>query len=166
MMTDLYLKPTQDGTGVRLYPADYSFFSKVNDLWVVAPDERVPSDIAAIIFNAYHGLKMRSFTSANQLCMYLNTFLSGKRLVVQQGCIVYPNDHRRNHVLKTSRTVPVMRGGEVNDLGITSLLNSAGLLPSKIDKLSMWYDVSSMSYGLVRVYVDGMLYCTVECKVQ
>ncbi len=165
-MTDLHLKPTQDGTAIRVYPADYSFFSKVNDLWVIMPDERVPSDIAAIIFNAYHGLRMRSFASAEQLCMYINTFLSGKRLVVQQGCVVYPSDHRRNHVLRTSRTVPVMRGGQINDLGITSLLDSADMLPPNIGNVSMWYDVTSMSYGIVRVFLDGILYCTIECVVK
>ncbi len=165
-MTDLYLKPTQDGTGVRLYPANHAFFYNVNNLWVVAPDECVPSDIATIIFNAYHGLHMREHASAEKLCMYINTFLTGKRLVICGKVHLELSAIHTKGTLTTSCTIPALCGGEVNDLDITSLLDSAGVLPNWSHKLSMWYDVTIGEYGAIRVYVDGIAYCIVHCKVQ
>ncbi len=165
-MIDLHLKPTQCGTGVRLHPADHSFFKKVNGLWIIIPDEGVPSDIAAIIFNAYHGLKMREYLTAEKLCMYINTFLTGKRLVLCNGVRLDMAYNGATGLLSTSRTVPVLRAGEVNTLAIDSLLNTMGLIPTNAGKLTAWYDAAIGEYGCVRVYLAGVAHCTIECEVK
>ncbi len=165
-MTDLHLKPTQDGTGVRLYPANHAFFYNVNNLWVVAPDAGVLPDVATIIFNAYHVLVNRDSYDANALCMYLNTFLSGKRLVMVRGCIVRIHDNNDQIAIRGASIVPVFHNNKANLLGVSALLNRHGLMPENVNKLSAHYDGMVLGKPIVRVYVDSMLYCTIECEVQ
>ena len=165
-MTDLYLKPTQDGTGVRLHPANHSFFHRVNNVWAIIPDQAIEPTMAGVIFNAYHVLVNHDSYDAAALCLYLNTFLSGKRLVMARGCIVRLHGNNDQIAIRGAGTVPVFHNNNVNTLGVSALLNRHGLMPEKVNKLSAHYDGMVLGKHVVRVYVDGMLYCTIECEVK
>ena len=166
-MTDLYLEPTQDGTGVRLYPANHSFFHNSNGLhWIVDIDAAVPVDVASMLFTAFHTMKHKTNISADKLCMYLNTFLTGKRLVIQDGCTIHRTGVSDAGIISTSRCVPVIHNNLVNVLGVESLLNSLGMMPKNAVIQSAHYDAGLYEYGAVHVYVDDMRLFVIECRVQ
>ncbi len=165
-MTDLHLKPTQDGTGVRLYPANYMFFHKRNDSWQIDLDAAVPVDVATSIFTAFHTLRGKHGLSATRLANYLNLFLTGKRLVICNGCTLRTIGHNSDTLISTSRNVPAINNNTANVLGVTSLVNSLGLLGKDDVIHSMQYMPDIFEHGAVYVYVDQMLKFIIECKVK
>ena len=165
-MTDLHLKPTQDGTAIRLHPANYMFFHKRNDSWQIDLDAAVPVDVATSIFTAFHTLRSKHGLSATRLANYLNLFLTGKRLVICDGCILRTMGHTNDALISTSRNVPAINNNTANVLGVTSLVNSLGLLGEGEVIHSMQYMPDTFEHGAVYVYVDQMLRFIIECKVK
>lgn len=164
-MTNLYLKALDDGTGVRLYPANYSILSKLNDRWMVDIDSAVPAHVASIIFNAFHGLRCSSYLTGERLAQYINTFLTGERLVIRSGATISDNMMQPLCNIETSRTVPVLDHGKCNELGIESLINSIGLLNTNDVFNSCHYDAAGGKHGQVLVYINDLLKYRVNCEV-
>ncbi len=165
-MQDLYLKPSQDRTSVILYPANIIVFKRVEKVWTITTDSSIPLDVLMILLSSFHKIRNNQSYTCDVIADYLNTILTGKRLVIDNTCIMRLVKSNEQKELKTRRVVPVIHNGDTNVIGIDSLLNSAGLLPEKAGKLTAHYDGMTLQGDIVRVFLDGLQYCTIECKVK
>ena len=165
-MDNLQLKPTADGSSVRLTPYNYCVFIKHNNRWLVDMDAGVPADVASIIFNAFHGLRCSAFVDAERLAEYINLFLTGKRLVIRSGVTISTNMMQPLTTLQTSRVIPVLHAGKLNTLGIQSLLDSLGLLGGGDVLHSCQYQAAGGKHGQVLVYVNELLKYRINCEVE
>lgn len=166
-MQELYLEASASGKSVRLMPANHQVFFKVNGLWCVGMDAAIDATIASVIFNAYHTLDGSEFLEVQRLCDVINRVLSGKRLVIRNGCLLTKIGLPTAGLVSTDRVIPVWYNTTtVNSTGIDSLLNGMGLLPSNAGDIKCRYDATMYHAGGVRVYIGGLIAFKIQCEVE
>lgn len=165
-MQQLILKPSQDGTAIRLHPANHLVLTKHGLLWSVTMDSGIAPDVAGIIFQAFHTLVGSRSLDVNVLCDMLNVVLSGNRLVIKQGCVWQQPYVQRDGVVNTSRCVPTSWRGDCNLLGIYSLLDSLGQHMGKIENYKAVLDVHMNGDIWVNLYYCGKLDYRVSVEVE